>query len=140
MSGTGEDVATISYEQALHTHRRVGTAEPLAQSMESSSAAAAEPPEVKKPRKACSVTVRVTGDEQKLLQTRAAEAGLSVSAYLRSCIFEVESLRFQVKEALAEMRNAAALEPQVSEKRPSPPERRHFRLFPLWTRRQTADG
>jgi len=32
------------------------------------------------------------------------EAGLTVSAYLRSCTFEAEALRAQVKEALAELR------------------------------------
>ena len=38
------------------------------------------------------------------LQRRAAEAGLTVSAYLRSCTFEAEALRTQVKEALAQLR------------------------------------
>ena len=44
------------------------------------------------------------------MRERAAEAGLTVSAYLRSCVFEVEDLRAQVKQALAEMRSAAPLE------------------------------
>jgi hypothetical protein len=40
------------------------------------------------------------------LQERAAEAGITVSAYLRSCTFEAESLRAQVKETLALLRPA----------------------------------
>jgi hypothetical protein len=40
------------------------------------------------------------------LRQCAAEAGLTVSAYLRSCTFEVEALRAQVKDALAELRSA----------------------------------
>jgi hypothetical protein len=39
------------------------------------------------------------------LHRRAAEAGLSVSAYLRSCTFEVESLRAMVKDTLAQLRS-----------------------------------
>jgi hypothetical protein len=38
------------------------------------------------------------------LRKRAADAGLSVSAYLRSCTFDAESLRAQVKDALARLR------------------------------------
>jgi hypothetical protein len=40
------------------------------------------------------------------LHRRAADAGLSVSAYLRSCTFEAESLRAMVKDTLAELRLA----------------------------------
>jgi hypothetical protein len=38
------------------------------------------------------------------LRKRSAEAGITVSAYLRSCAFEVETLRAQVKDAVAQMR------------------------------------
>jgi hypothetical protein len=38
------------------------------------------------------------------LRKRAAEAGLTVSAYLRSCTFEAESLRALVKDTLAQLR------------------------------------
>jgi len=60
--------------------------------------------------KCASVTIRLSRAESAQLRRRAAEAGLTVSAYLRSCTFEVESLRAQVKEALAQMRLAAAAE------------------------------
>jgi hypothetical protein len=48
------------------------------------------------------------------LRTRAAEAGLTVSAYLRSCTFEAESLRAQVKETLAELRKGASATKQTA--------------------------
>jgi hypothetical protein len=38
------------------------------------------------------------------LHRRAAEAGLTVSAYLRSCVLEADALRAQVKQALAELK------------------------------------
>jgi hypothetical protein len=42
------------------------------------------------------------------LHKRAADAGLTVSAYLRSCTFEAESLRAMVKDTMAELRLAKA--------------------------------
>jgi hypothetical protein len=57
-------------------------------------------------RRRSSVTVRLSEAESAQLQKRAAEAGLTVSAYLRSCTFEAETLRAQVKAALAELRAA----------------------------------
>jgi len=57
--------------------------------------------------KCASVTVRLSEEECAQLRARAAESGLTVSAYLRSCTFEAEILRAQVKEALAELRSVA---------------------------------
>lgn len=68
------------------------------------------PAAVEQNLKLASVTIRMSHDESMQLRSRAAEAGLTVSAYLRSCIFEVESLRAQVKEALAQMRPGAPAE------------------------------
>lgn len=48
------------------------------------------------------------------LHARSAEAGLTISAYLRSCTFEAEALRAQVKEALAELRSAPVTESRLS--------------------------
>jgi hypothetical protein len=62
-------------------------------------------------RKRASITIRVSRQECAQLQQRAAEAGLTVSAYLRSCTLEVEALRTQVKQALAELRSAPAQKP-----------------------------
>jgi predicted DNA binding CopG/RHH family protein len=58
--------------------------------------------------KDASITIRMSKAECAQLHKRAAEAGLSVSAYLRSCTFEAESLRAMVKEALAKLRTASA--------------------------------
>jgi hypothetical protein len=54
--------------------------------------------------KTSSITIRLNHAECAQLRKRAADAGLTVSAYLRSCTFEAESLRAQVKEALAQLR------------------------------------
>lgn len=80
-----------------------------------------------------SVTIRLSKAECVRLHQRAAEAGVTVSAYLRSCTFEAEALRAQVKAVLAELRSAAAKE------KPAAPvkERRSWfrwfaRLLPNW--------
>jgi hypothetical protein len=54
--------------------------------------------------RSASVTIRLSRTECARLHQRAAEAGLTVSAYLRSCAVEAESLRAQVKQALAELK------------------------------------
>ena len=59
--------------------------------------------------KCASITIRLSKAECEQLRNRAAQAGLTVSAYLRSCTFEAEALRAQVKDVLAEMRNAASI-------------------------------
>jgi hypothetical protein len=56
--------------------------------------------------KRASITIRLTEPECAQLRRRAAEAGITVSAYLRSCALEVESLRTQVKETLAHLRES----------------------------------
>jgi len=54
--------------------------------------------------KSASITIRLSKAECAQLHKRAAEAGLTVSAYLRSCTFEAESLRALVKDTLAQLR------------------------------------
>lgn len=63
-------------------------------------------------RKCASITIRLSKAEGEQLRRRAAEAGLTVSAYLRSCTFEAEALRAQVKEVLAELRKTSTTEKQ----------------------------
>ena len=58
--------------------------------------------------KCASVTIRLSKAECDQLHRRAAEAGLTVSAYLRSCTFETESLRALVKDTLAQLRTGQA--------------------------------
>jgi hypothetical protein len=54
--------------------------------------------------KCASITIRLSNAECAQLRKRAAEAGLTVSAYLRSCTFEAESLRALVKDTLSQLR------------------------------------
>jgi hypothetical protein len=54
------------------------------------------------------VSVRLTEGEFACLRDRAEESGISVSAYMRSCVVDAEQLRAQVKHALAEMRSLSA--------------------------------
>jgi hypothetical protein len=56
--------------------------------------------------KCASITIRMSQSECAQLRTRASDAGLSISAYLRSCTFEAEALRAEVKKALAQLRPA----------------------------------
>jgi hypothetical protein len=112
--GLEDDVATLSYERALHAHMRykpqvadpaIGIKQP--QCANSATAAPAAAPFNPEPGgKRASVTVRMSRAECAQLRQRAAEAGMTVSAYLRSCTFEAESLRAQVKQALAGLRAA----------------------------------
>ncbi len=61
------------------------------------------------------VSVRLTEDEFACLRERAEESGISVSAYMRSCVVDAEQLRAQVKRALAEMRQlSAATGPEIA--------------------------
>jgi len=58
--------------------------------------------------KCASITIRLSKAEVAQLRRRAAEAGLTVSAYLRSCTLEAESLRAMVKDTLAQLRAETA--------------------------------
>jgi len=133
-STLAEDVATISYEQALRSHRRVPATEMLTvfevSDRAESSGAKPTAPMSPKNRKNASITIRLTKEEEAQLHERAATAQLSVSAYLRSCIFEAESLRAQVKEALSQIRNTAPADPS----HPSPATSWRSRLLPHWRR------
>jgi len=127
-SDLGEDVATLSYERALRAHARYRPtnrdsdrvdgapaqapaaelkAEPeTAKDSAISGAAWAAPAGTAPDRdlRSASVTIRLSRAECARLHERAAEAGLTVSAYLRSCTLEAEVLRAQVKQALAELK------------------------------------
>ena len=53
------------------------------------------------------ISIRLAPAERALIRTRAAEAGISASAYIRQCALEVEQLRAQVQHALAAMERKA---------------------------------
>lgn len=129
-----DDVATLSYESALKAHARYKpAAEPLAEAasafdtqpvnpapVSSFSIAAREshPSEIGSgDLKSASITIRLSQAECSQLKRRAAEAGMTISAYMRSCTFEAEALRGQVKEALAQLRAAAT----ANDKKPAAP-------------------
>ena len=135
-----DDVATLSYEHALRTHARYKSVDPVDWASmqpapfaprETSATQAADTPAVSdwaehaehpatafastmfnRNLKRASITIRLSKTECDQLHRRAAEAGLTVSAYLRSCTFEAEALRAQVKEVLAELRSATEREKQ----------------------------
>jgi hypothetical protein len=123
------DVATLSYERALQAHARYRPAiddfsvqQTSAAGVSFSSEAARHETKFSCPgdrssesirdfvsirepdRKCASITIRMSKAECERLKRRAAEAGLTISAYLRSCTFEAEELRAQVKDTLAELR------------------------------------
>ena len=137
--GLEDDFATLSYERALRAHARYRPTHPTDQSLTQAVDTARihspdnlpEPvPETPQPApvdarpeavspsaklsernlKCASITIRVSQAECAQLRQRAAEAGLTVSAYLRSCTFEAESLRAMVKETLAKLRSGAPAE------------------------------
>jgi hypothetical protein len=129
-SDLAPDVASLSYESALRAHARYRVADPvpaaapsappprsLSEFLETlSQTACVDSPHEPSPEprrdssaqnqalRSASVTVRLSAEESAQLRRRAAESGLTLSAYLRSCTLEVESLRAQVKQTLAELR------------------------------------
>lgn len=156
--GLEDDIATLSYEHALKAHARYRTTvRPMAESVEqesqvertAESARAASCREVGSEKetvravrrpfeqtlKSASITIRLSKVECEQLHRRAADAGLTVSAYLRSCTFEAESLRAMVKDTLAELRLAKA---QARPADPEPPRRSWLRR--LFTSRHGGRG
>jgi hypothetical protein len=81
------------------------------------------PVQAERDLKNSSITIRMSKAECAQLHSRAAEAGLTVSAYLRSCTFEAESLRAMVKDAMAQLRSAQT---QAKPDRPAAPRRSRF--------------
>lgn len=123
--GIADDIVTLSYEQALRAGGRYRSSsinpesaaldpgpsplQPTAAAGGSTAGAAWSAPAsgpAAKPLKTASITIRLSEPECAQLRRRAAETGLTMSAYLRSCTLEVESLRAQVKETLARLRKA----------------------------------
>jgi predicted DNA binding CopG/RHH family protein len=77
----------------------------LAQEIDEHKSTSATRPIFDRNLKSASITIRLSVAECEQLRTRASEAGLTVSAYLRSCTFEAESLRAMVKDTLSKMRS-----------------------------------
>jgi len=122
--GLAEDVATISYERALRKHGPARSGEPVngawaglpgsgaaIEAGPSTSSAASTESAAPPPPKTASITIRLSEPECAQLRRRATEAGLTISAYLRSCTLEVENLRTQVKQTLADLRSSTSETP-----------------------------
>lgn len=145
-SALEDDVTTLTYEQALRAHGRSRPLQSATKALPEEAREADSVSRAPKPKttrstgeqksKSASITIRVTAEEQTKLHERAAAAQLSVSAYLRSCIFEAESLRIQVKEALAQMQSASPLT-QIS---PQPERRSPVHFFQRWLRRGRTEN
>jgi hypothetical protein len=69
--------------------------------------------------RSASVTIRMSKAECAQLRERAAEASLTVSAYLRSCALEVDALRAEVKKTLAELKTATGTVSPVAQAKTS---------------------
>ena len=104
--GLADDVATFSYEHVLRTHSRFKAGDLSVAEGGGTGAPARDSVVPDREHKSASVTIRMGHAECAQLRKRAAAANLTVSAYMRSCILEAETLRAQVKEALAELRAA----------------------------------
>lgn len=133
-SDLGDDVASLSYERALRAHARYRPVNRAGGSLtlptqESATDVEADVPNVRvttSPQKSegvasghdlrsASVTIRLSKTECMQLRERAAEAGLTISAYLRSCALEADALRAEVKKTLAELKTAAETLPPVAQ-------------------------
>jgi hypothetical protein len=108
--GLADDIAVLSYENAVRTPPSFDSADAAMHTEDH-----ANQPE-SLDRKSASITIRMSRAECAQLRKRAAAASLSVSAYMRSCILEAETLRAQVRQALAELRAATPDAPQLAEK------------------------
>lgn len=125
-----DDVATLSYDQAMKTHARYRPEvdKPMPPASETLAGAAQRDADMPVPLfhseaprlelKAASITIRMSQAESEQLRQRAAAAGLTVSAYLRSCTLEAESLREMVKQAMAELKAATEKQKQMQKKAP----------------------
>jgi hypothetical protein len=144
-----DDVATLSYEQALRAHARYHADDPVVdQEMAAPPAlvevAAPQPEAVfsvpsapEKILKEASITIRLSSEENAQLRRLAAEAGLTVSAYIRSCTFEAESLRALVKDTISQLRTpGTSLQPEPAPQSPRP---RHWSSL-FWPGRRDAHG
>jgi hypothetical protein len=149
-SALPDDVAILTYEQALRTSRRQPSPQLATNSLREDGSQKGPAPKVSKPEqpqrpgekrpRTASITIRVTSEEQAQLHERAAAAQLSVSAYLRSCILEAETLRTQVREALAQMQQPSASQVNSTALTEMASRNWRKRFFPAWSRDKTVQS
>jgi hypothetical protein len=138
LDGLADDVAVFSYEQALRIQSRSHPVRPAIAPKADAAPGDASGRCILTPRtetipsfgkcapspaasafqaagrRHSSVTIRLSAQESEQLHLRAVEAGLTVSAYLRSCALEVENLRTEVKATLAQLRSQSVSSQPVS--------------------------
>ena len=134
-----DDTATISYESALKAHARwrppveppveptTGARDTGEKNLNRAASVVSQPKACNRAEaepKTASITIRMSQAECEQLRRRAAQAGLTISSYLRSCTFEAESLRAQVKQALMQLRSGV---PAADPVPPAPPRVSWFR-------------
>jgi hypothetical protein len=101
-------------------------------------------PALERDLKSASITIRLSKAENVQLRQRAAQAGLTISAYLRSCTFEAESLRALVKDTLAQLRSSPPSPNRSNAKKVALSPARHswfgwlLKLLPRWHSSQRA--
>jgi hypothetical protein len=120
----GRPPARLAPESSIHTHARNAKAPADACAISCDTCASVPPA-----RRSSSVTIRLSAPESERLHLRASEAGLTVSAYLRSCAFEVESLRTEVKCTLATLRSENAPTETKRDESPQIRQSAWWRLF-----------
>jgi len=134
-----DDVATISYEQALRSQARFRPADPDQGStmqdlpISRPHSTSGRPVPERKDRKAASITIRLSEAECAQVRQRATDAGLTMSAYLRSCVLEAEILREQVKEALTQFRSVSPTVAEVQDRKYLRTRSWPARLFSRWS-------
>ena len=71
--------------------------------------------EIQPANRVVSLSVRLPAEECALVRMRAAESRLSVSAYVRQCLLDVDAMRAFVEKISAELHATAATDPFTTE-------------------------
>ena len=110
-AGQKDAKAQPQFRQILETSVAAEiTTAPMRPVPAASNAVAAQPRSAD-PGRPVMLSVRISAAEQALIRTRAQEANVSISAYMRQCALEVEQLRDQVERTLAAMQRAVPQQP-----------------------------
>jgi hypothetical protein len=88
---------------------------PAKKSRRPASAQPASAREIQPANRAVSLSVRLAPGECALIKSRAAESRLSVSAYVRQCVLDVDAMRIFVEKISAELHSTPAAGPFTSE-------------------------
>lgn len=106
---SADEIAALSYEHALRppVKKQVESA-PLSMPNTSLATGKATISLAATEKRKIRASICLAPWENALLRQRAEENNLSISAYVRACVFEVEALRTQVKQMMAQVHTASA--------------------------------